>query len=322
MLTKEIQNDTVFVGSTADVRSMIIDTLNPRNKYVLMNLIQTERPDIIYLCNYHYLNHYIAKLSKKYKSMLIYHVHEPYVVERKSVDITQIYWLPIIEFFQGRLLELADYAIISSHTASRLYDIRYPKFRHKKLFIPLLLEDLNRDFKLDVSAKKFITFIGPPVKQKNPEKFIEVVRYSNRRDVGFKFVMTSHSKINNKKYLNEKNLIVVDRLLSDYEFGVLMKKSLVAFVPYKISTQSSVVLTSYMYGTPVIASSVGGLSEIVVHKKTGYLLHPEAEAEEWIEGINYIRYNLEEMSKNCREFFVRNFSDLCWDKYLSVLLKE
>jgi glycosyltransferase involved in cell wall biosynthesis len=108
--------------------------------------------------------------------------------------------------------------------------------------------------------------------------------------------------------------------MSDEEFGDLIRKSLMVLTPYKRETQSSVILVSYMYGTPVVSSDVGGMPEFVNHGKTGYLVSMDSPIEEWIRGIFFILNNLHKMTVNCRNYFVDTFSGRNWRKYLPDLL--
>jgi glycosyltransferase involved in cell wall biosynthesis len=77
-----------------------------------------------------------------------------------------------------------------------------------------------------------------------------------------------------------------------------------------------------MYGTPVISTNVGGLPEVISHLKTGYLLDLNANTEQWIKGLNYIKENLGTMSINCRDSFVTNFSEINWPKYFGELFNK
>ena len=321
MLPKEIKKKTIFVGHSVDIPSMLKDVFSPKNREKIRKIFLENQPTHIYMHNYHFLNHYIAKLSKKYGCRFIYHVHEPYVQDKKSHGGFQQYWLHLFEYFQGKLLNDTDIAIVSSHMASRLFDLRYPNFSGKKMLIPLMYEDLG-NLDLETQDRKYITFVGPPVPAKNPEKFLEIVKYSNDNNLGLKFLLISRSKIKDTRYFQEKNLqVFYKEKISDEEFGELIKKSIAVLTPYRRETQSSVILVSYMYGTPVVSSNVGGLPEFVLHKKTGYLLDVNAKVEEWIEGINYIQKNFFILSKNCRKYFIRNFSGKNWEKYLDALLE-
>jgi len=230
------------------------------------------------------------------------------------------YWLYLFEYLQEKLLENTDIAIVSSKEALRLFDLRYPNFSGKKMLIPLMYEDLG-SCDTNLKNREYVTFVGPLVPAKNPEKFLEIVRYSNENNLGLKFLLISRSKVKDKRFLKEKNLrIFYKERISDEEYGELMKSSFAVVTPYKRETQSSTILVSYMYGTSVVSSNVGGLPEFVIHKETGYLLDVNAHPEEWIKGIFYVKKNFNRLSRNCRKYFVEHFSDKNWKKYLDKLL--
>jgi len=49
----------------------------------------------------------------------------------------------------------------------------------------------------------------------------------------------------------------------------------VVVLPYRSATQSGIVQIAYQFGRPVIATSVGGLAEVVLHEDTGLIVPPE-----------------------------------------------
>jgi len=318
MLSKEIKEKTTFVGRSTSISSMLKDTLSVRNRERISKIFSKDQPTHIYMHNFHFLNHYMAKLSNKHDWCFIYHVHEPYVQNKKAHGGFHQYWLHLFEHFQGKLLENTDIAIVSSKMAFHLFDLRYPNFSGKKMLIPLMYEDLGDR---NAHDREYITFVGPPVPAKNPEKFMEMVRYSNNSNSSSRFLLISRSEVKDARYTREKNLQIFSKeRISDEEFGELIKRSIVVVTPYKRETQSSVILVSYGCGTPVVSSDVGGLSEFVYHKKTGYFVDVDASVEKWIEGINYVQKNLAILSKNCRKYFVENFSGKNWENYLDALI--
>lgn len=320
MLPEEIEEKTTFIGHSISIPSMLKDALSFKNRERIRKIFSQEQPSHVYIHNYHFLNHYIAKLSKRHDCVFIYHMHEPYVQDKKSHGGFHQYWLYLFEYFQEKLLENTDVAVVSSNMASRLFDLRYPDFSGRKMLIPLMYEDLG-DSNSDMQDREYVTFVGPPVPAKNPEKFLEIVRFSNENNLGLRFLLISRSKVNDMKYLREKDLQIFSKeRISDEEFGELIKRSIAVLTPYRRETQSSVILVSYMYGTPVVSSDVGGLPEFVSHGKAGYLLDVDAKVEEWIKGISHIRRNFTRLSKNCRKWFVQNYSGKNWEKYLGDIL--
>ena len=323
MLPNEIKGKAIFIGDSAGIASTVIEGLNPKHRKLLRGILSGGKPDYIYMHNDQpFMNYYIARLSKRYNITFIQHIHEPYVENKKVFGGFYQYGLYLLEYLQGKLLKQTDVAVLSSNEASRLFEKHYPDFRGKKVRIPLMYEDLG-EFTTNMRDRKYITFIGPPVPAKGPETFLEIVDYSEKHNLGLKFVLITRSKINDTRYYRNANLkIFFKENIADEEIGDYMKRSLMAITPYKTAKQSSVVLTSYMYGTPVISTNVGGLPEVICHLKTGYLLDKDSKVEKWIEGINFIKGNLPEMSKNCRNYFVKNFSEVNWPKYFNDIISE
>lgn len=323
MLSEDIIKKTVFVGKSAGFISALVDGLNVRNMQKLNNILLKYKPDYIYMYNYHpFLNYYIAILSNKYGCTFIQHVQEPHVEDKSVYKGFKQYWLYLFEYFQEKLLDIVEIAILSSNRALYLFEKRYKKFIGLKMMIPLMYEDLGDNLK-NIGYRKYITFIGPPVPAKGPETFLEIIDYSNKHNLNYKFLMVSHSDLKDYRFQSKNNLeIFCKNEISDEEIGKLIQRSLVTITPYKVATQSSVILTSYMYGTPVVSTNVGGLPEIVHHLKTGYLIDENSNVDEWIRGINFIIGNHSKISKCCRDYFVREFSEINWPKYFNDIFGD
>jgi glycosyltransferase involved in cell wall biosynthesis len=320
MLPQEIKEKTVFIGHSVDILSMLKDSLSRKNRKAISEIFRNGHPAAVYMQNFHFLNNYVAKLSRKNKCRFIYHVHEPFVANKKAHGGFHQYWLHLFEYFQERLLNNTDVAIVSSREASSLFDLRYSQFSGQKMLIPLIYEDLGESENA-LENRRFVTFVGPPVPAKNPEKFLAIVKHPESKKLNLKFLLISRSEVKDSKYLDEDNLKAFSqKRISDQDFGKLIKQSIVVITPYKRETQSSVILTSYMYGTPVISSNVGGLPEFVSEGKTGYLLSQNDNVTEWLERILRVSENFQEFSDNTRTYFVDNFSGQTWGKYLQKLL--
>jgi glycosyltransferase involved in cell wall biosynthesis len=321
MLPHDIKEKTVFVGNSRSISSMMFDTLNIHNINSLRAIFK-DSVSHVYLHNYHFLNHLIANQCRKYDCKFIYHCHEPYVENKSAHGGIQQYWLYLSEYMNTRLVKKSSVAVVSSNEGSRLFDAAYTWFEGKKLQVPLLYEDLAQN--KDLNQKRiYVTFVGPPLPAKGPETFLKIINFAAEHNIDWTFLMISSSKVFDKRFIGKKNLLIVDKpQISDEEFGDLMAKSLVVLTPYKRETQSSVILVAYMYGTPVVSNSVGGLPEFVKSEQTGYLLDIDSPVEEWIKKISLVIQLNSEFTENCRRYFLDNHAGANWRKYLSTLLEK
>lgn len=75
----------------------------------------------------------------------------------------------------------------------------------------------------------------------------------------------------------ESALTLVDGYLPDREVEPYFAACDLVVLPYESATQSAVVQTAYDFEKPVVATAVGGLPEVVVDGKTGYVIPPKDE---------------------------------------------
>ena len=72
-------------------------------------------------------------------------------------------------------------------------------------------------------------------------------------------------------------VIFRDEYVPSEEVGVYFSASDVVVLPYKSATQSGIVQIAYNFNKPVIATNVGGLPEVVLDGKTGFIVEPSPE---------------------------------------------
>ena len=115
--------------------------------------------------------------------------------------------------------------------------------------------------------------------------------------------------------------------LSFFPAGYISNQSILANIyslcdvfinPSLIESFGLTSLESISCGVPVVAFDVGGTSDIVVHKETGYLATPY-KSEELAQGVEWCISNKEKLSKNCLEKAKREFDgEGIVKKYINV----
>ena len=70
------------------------------------------------------------------------------------------------------------------------------------------------------------------------------------------------------------HVIIADRFIPDEEVNLYFSAADVVVLPYLSATQSGIVSIALNYDLPCIVTNVGGLPEIVHHRKTGLVIPP------------------------------------------------
>lgn len=130
-----------------------------------------------------------------------------------------------------------------------------------------------------------------------------------------------------KKFLRQNNINNV--FLLGYLKGDNLKKeiknSIAVIVPSEwYENNPFTVLEAFAFGKPVIASKIGGLSEMVIDNETGYTFEPKNEIDLNSKICKMIsnKHNVYAMGKKARKFVEENFnSEVYYNKLLAIYKK-
>jgi glycosyltransferase involved in cell wall biosynthesis len=135
-----------------------------------------------------------------------------------------------------------------------------------------------KDF-LNIKTDEVILFFGLIRPYKGLDKLIESFKdiKNNRKSVTLLVVGECYGDINQYKNqikeLNlEKDVVLVNKYIANEDIEPYFKASDVVALPYYSATQSGVVMTSYAFRKPVVATNVGGVKEEVEQGKTGIII--------------------------------------------------
>ncbi|MBN4046088.1 glycosyltransferase family 4 protein [Nitrosarchaeum koreense] len=104
------------------------------------------------------------------------------------------------------------------------------------------------------------------------------------------------------------------------EAMIELKRSSVLVIPSRIESIPQTIKEAYYLKTPVIATKVGGVPEIVNHNKTGIII-PSEDPFALVEAINSLLINdskIKTLTENAFDFVTKNYSwDVLLPKYIS-----
>ena len=125
-----------------------------------------------------------------------------------------------------------------------------------------------------VPEQKYILFAGKISKYKGVEYLLEAMKKVHDTFPDIKLVVAGGGKyhFDISEYAALPYIDIRNRFIPDEELVALMKKTQFIVCPYTDATQSGVIMSSFTFGTPVIATRVGGLPEMLGNGKYGMLV--------------------------------------------------
>ena len=149
---------------------------------------------------------------------------------------------------------------------------------------------LNR---LDLSTEKnYILFFGFIREYKGLDLLLDAFADQRLRKYNIRLIIAGEFYGNEAFYMNkiknlelETEIVLRTHFISDSEVNAYFCAADIIVQPYRSATQSGVTQIAYHFNKPVLTTNVGGLPEIVPHKKTGYVVevNPSSIAEALID---------------------------------------
>jgi len=114
----------------------------------------------------------------------------------------------------------------------------------------------------------------------------------------------------------KEKVTFIRKFVTDEEVEVYFKSADVLALPYKQATQSGVAQIGYTMNLGAVATPVGGLPEMVLHKKTG-IIAKSVSPEDFAEAIqDFFKLDFE----NLRQNIVRENQKYSWENFIKLIL--
>ena len=141
---------------------------------------------------------------------------------------------------------------------------------------PLPADEARR--KLGLDGKRVLLFFGFIRAYKGLDVLLEAVQRLET-DKGYHLVVVGEFYEDAEKYRpgldalrRRGQLTLVDRYVPNEEVPLYFSAADVVMIPYLSATQSGIIQIAYAFGKPVVATTVGGIPEVVDDRSTGYLV--------------------------------------------------
>ena len=188
-----------------------------------------------------------------------------------------------------------------------------PNTLNTKIYKPLDKKIACKKFKLpqDVPLILFASMGGAKIPIKGYDLFLKCLKIlkKNTKLDNIQIVVLGENKSNNQTLCD----FPVHYLGYLYDSRILQAAYNAVdllIVPSRIDNFPNTALESQSCGTPVVSFNIGGLPDIIEHKKTGYLAK-SFQIEELAKGVLWVLENSKEkkLGKNSREKILNNFSE-------------
>jgi len=290
----------------------LVDSINPFNWIQVAREVRRRRPDLLIFK--YWLPFFgpcfgtIAKLAKRgtnTKALFICDNVIPH--EQRFGDIA----------FTKFVFKQADYFIVQSDAVEKELQKHFPGAKYRKAPHPVYeifgapVEKAAARKRLKISAKNVILYFGYVRRYKGVMVLIEAMRRIRElaSEIGETLLLVVGEFYDEEsKYRQRVRGLGLEpsvRFFADYvpneEVAQYFCAADVVVLPYLSATQSGIAQIAYNFDKPLIATEVGGLAEVVLHEKTGFIVPPDdARALADAVGRFYLEKREEEFSANVR----------------------
>lgn len=310
----------------------ILDMLNLHAYLIVKNILRKEKPDIVHVHNFKGFS-LAFDAVKNLNLPLIFTVHD-YFLEcpkenlfRSSQEIC-LNPSPLCWFYAGFQKYLKDNKpdIITAPSAFVINKLKKDGFfqNARTMKLPLGIE-LDNIEKIEKNYKTIhILFVGRLNEYKGVHILINAFKQLKQKNIYLHIVGQGKEKEELKKEAKDRSNIRFYGFLSGSELIKLYKIANILIAPsIWYETFGIVIIESFKYSTPVIASNIGGFPELVENGHNGFLFEP-GNVDELKKILEYLIANpkeLERLSDNAFES-VKKYSMEGHTKKLTKLYEE
>jgi glycosyltransferase involved in cell wall biosynthesis len=281
----------LFPGTTQDERGgggsvvpseQLIDSINPLTWYSAARAIARKKPDLL-LFKY-WLPFFgpcfgtISMFVRRWTAAKTLFICDNVVPHEKRIGDTA---------FTRYAFRYVDYFIVQSRAVEHDLNAFQPRARYKLAPHPVYeifgkgLPKADARAKLGLTDKRVILFFGYIRRYKGLHTLLDAMPTILKK-VKLKLLVVGEFYDDEEKYRQQiadsglqNDVVLHAEYVPNQQVGLYFSACDVVVLPYVSATQSGIVQIAYQFDKPVIATDVGGLAEVVLNGKTGYIVPPQ-----------------------------------------------
>lgn len=147
----------------------------------------------------------------------------------------------------------------------KVYNSRLSIYTHLLATVPVL-----------PPSQGYVLFVGSIAPHKGVDILCEAMLHVHRLQPGARLLVAGSGTLyfDTAPYEQAGFLELHHRYLSNSELAGFIARAAIVVCPYRDATQSGVVMSAFALAKPVVATSVGGLQEMVAHDRHGLIVPP------------------------------------------------
>ena len=188
------------------------------------------------------------------------------------------------------------------------------------VFKPYPKDELRKAFNIPLSAK--VILFGAESHNNKRKGFNYLLDALNNYDLdnNSECVILTFGK-NTENNISRYPVLNAGAISDEKQLAMIYSLADVFVIPSLQDNLPNTVVEAMSCGLPVVGFNIGGIPDMVEHKKTGYLVEPK-NTEDLINGINWVlssQSNIDDMARTCRKKAEREYaSKVQADRYIEL----
>ncbi len=275
------QEETGGAAGTVVPSEQLIDSINPWTWFTAAKAIARKRPNLLVFK--YWLPFFgpcfgtIARLAKRWTGAKVLFICDNVIPHEKRTGD---------QLFTRYAFGAVDYFIVQSHTVERQLLAFHPGAIYRYVPHPVYeifgegMTQADARASLGLTDDHIALFFGYIRRYKGLHVLLDAMP-KILQQLRLRLLVVGEFYGDEEAYRQqmirngiEQSVTLVSIYVPSVEVGKYFCAADVVVLPYLTATQSGIVQIAYQFERPVIATDVGGLSEVVLHEKTGYLVPP------------------------------------------------